>query len=74
MLPGIIPAIPAILTTGRALFLAGTVVATALTQTKKGKEITSSIKDGFSNSMKKLDKDQSKTRQMVKDIKEGRMK
>jgi len=73
MLP-LIPAIPAILTTGRSLFFAGTVVAAALTQTKKGKEITSSIKDVFSNSMKRLNNDQSKTKQMVKDIKEGRMK
>lgn len=73
MLP-IIAAIPTILTTGRSLFFAGTVVAAALTQTKKGKEITSSIKDGVSNSINRLKKDQANTRQMVKDIKAGRLK
>lgn len=70
----ILAIIPEVITIGRALIIAGSVTAAALTQTKKGKEITSSIKDSVAGSFERLKKNQADTKQLVKDIREGRLK
>lgn len=67
-------AIPALLVNSRFVAFAGGIVVGAVANSKAGKEVVSTLKDGISGIMEDLQRDYYENKKLVKDIKEGKMK
>lgn len=67
-------AIPALLLNSRLIAFAGGLAVGVLSRSKVGKEMVSTLKTGVSGLMADLERDYSVNKQMVKDIKEGKVR
>lgn len=67
-------AIPVLLLNSRFIAFVGGVAVGVLSRSKVGKEMVSTIKNGVSGLMEDLERDYSANKQLVKDIKEGKVK
>ena len=67
-------ALPVLLLNSRVLAFAGGILIGAVSKSQFGKDLVSTMKEGVTGLMDDLERDYSKNRQLVKDIKSGKVK